>query len=347
MASTDSRVPDHVTVRESYLRIALQGILVTLAAAILTYSIVETIQLITFSPGPFVDWRTYVNATDRLLAGQPIYAAQQLSGPYQLTDMVLIGYAYPPSSVPLFLVFHDYPLGLAAWMTFNLGLLLTALWAMVSRAWPRLRLVAFAAAIIGLAHYPPFLDGVIAGNPNVGLAGAIGWVSVGIGERAAGLIGGGGAILKVFAGVLAVATPGSKVRSIVWAVGLVFSVTILTLPLVGLGSWFDFATAMTNAVPDCYPLNWSIACVLSPWMDPRAGALVGVGVGAIAALGLLLARHPYHLSILAAIAVMAPAHNLHLHYWTIAYVLLVASFARLSELGARRRQLGHRRSAAV
>ena len=40
-------------------------------------------------------------------------------------------------SVPLLIPFQGYPLGLAAWITVNLGALLTALWAIVSRAWWR------------------------------------------------------------------------------------------------------------------------------------------------------------------------------------------------------------------
>src|SRR5438105_1983906 len=98
-------------------------------------------------PGPWVDWQTYVNAFVRASHGSGIYAPPQLSGSYLLTRMVLIGYAYPPASVPFFWIFANYPFGLAAWLTLNVGLLLTALWALISRAWPRYRLVLFALVI--------------------------------------------------------------------------------------------------------------------------------------------------------------------------------------------------------
>jgi hypothetical protein len=42
------------------------------------------------------------------------------------------------------------------------------------------------------------------------------------------------------------------------------------------------------------------------------------------------------LSVLAAVAVMAPANNLHIHYWTIGYVLIVVSLARLTVLARSR-----------
>ena len=55
-------------------------------------------------------------------------------------------------------------------------------------------------------------------------------------------------------------------------------------------------------------------------------------VGGLAVLGMLACRQPYLFSVLAAISVMAPANNLHIHYWTIAYVLVIASLARLTAL---------------
>lgn len=315
----------------------LGGVAVILATALLVGTFVSLIPQVAAWPGPFVDWRTYENAAARLLAGGPIYAPQQLTGPYHLTEVLLDGYAYPPASVPLLIPFQGYPLGLAAWITVDLGALLTALWAIVSRAWPAYRLLAFAIALAGLAMFPPFLAGLIAMSTNIGLAGAIGWVAVGLTARQAGVLGGVLAILKVFAGAVTFGAVDGKGRAVVIAATVAGVLTILTLPMVGLGSWQDFGTALTRAVPDCSGFNVSIACTLGPAVGLEWGSIIGIAVGGLAVLAMLAVRQPYVLSVLAAVAVMAPANNLHIHYWTIGYVVVVASFARLTDLARQRR----------
>ena len=323
------------TLRPTPLTI-LGGLAVVLASAFLVGTFVSLIPQVTGWPGPFVDWRTYENAAARLLAGDPIYAPQQLTGPYHLTEVLLLGYAYPPASVPLMIPFQGYPFGLAAWITVNVGALLTALWAIVSRAWPTYRLLAFSLALAGLAMFPPFLAGLIAMSINIGLAGAIGWVAVGLTARQAGVLGGILAILKVFAGALTFTAPEDKTRAVAIASLVAAGLALVTLPVVGVASWLDFATALTGAVPDCSGFNVSIACTLGPAVGLGWGSLIGVLVGGLAVLGMLACRQPYLLSVFAAIAVMAPANNLHIHYWTIGYVLVVASLARLKVLARQR-----------
>ena len=314
----------------------LGGVAVFLATFLLVGTFVSLIPQVTSWPGPFVDWRTYENAAARFLTGAPIYATQQLGGPYHLTEVLLIGYAYPPASVPLLIPFQGYPFGLAAWITLNVGALLTALWAIVSRAWPTYRLLAFALALAGLAMYPPFLAGLIAMSTNVGLAGAVGWVAVGLTARQAGVLGGVLGILKVFAGALTFGSPDGKTKAFATAIAVSVAFALVTLPIVGPQSWLDFGTALTAAEPDCSGFNVSIACTLGPTVGLGWGSLVGVIIGGLAVLGMLACRQPYLLSVLAAVAVMAPANNLHIHYWTIGYVLVVASLARLTALARQR-----------
>jgi hypothetical protein len=208
---------------------------------------------------------------------------------------------------------------------------------MVSRAWPTYRLFAFAISLAGLAMFPPFLAGLIPMTTNIGLAGAIGWVSVGLGSRQAGVLGGLLAVVKVFAGAVAAASVEGKARALATALAVAAVLIILTLPMVGPQSWLDFGTAMTRAVPDCSEFNVSIACALGPTLGLEWGSIVGIGVGGLAVLAMLAVRQPYLLSVLVAIAVMAPANNLHIHYWTIGYVVVVASFARLTDLARQRR----------
>jgi hypothetical protein len=311
---------------------ALNAVLLALAVGFLAYTIVHAVETVVHPLGAFVDWRTYENATTRLLSGRSIYAPQQLAGPYRLTDMLLVGFAYPPASVPLFIPFFGYPLGLAAWITLNLGLLLTSLWAIVSRAWPARRIAVYSTTLVALALFPPFQDGMVAMNANIGLAGAVGWVSIGLSPRAAGVLSGTLGVVKVFVGALALATTGSKIRALVWAFGTGFVLALVTLPLVGLQSWFDFMTAMSGSVADCRGLNMSVACRLEPWVGATGGTLVGVVIAALAAVGLLFSRQPFRMCVLAAIIILAPANNLHFHYWTIVFVVVVAGLARLSAL---------------
>jgi hypothetical protein len=312
----------------------LYAVLLALAAWFLAYTIVHAVETAANPLGPFVDWRTYENATTRLLRGESIYAPEQLAGPYRLTDMLLVGFAYPPASVPLFIPFFGYPFGLAAWITLNLGLLLTALWAMISRAWPARRVAVYAMTLVALALFAPFQDGMVAMNANVGLAGAVGWVSIGLSARASGVLAGTLGVIKVFVGALALATTGSKIRALVWAFGTGFVLAVVTLPLVGVHAWFDFMTAMSTSVADCRGLNMSVACRLEPWVGATVGTLIGVVIAAFAAVGLLFTRQPFRMCVLAAIVILAPANNLHFHYWTIVFVVVVAALARLSALRA-------------
>ena len=49
--------------------IALNAVLLTLALGFLAYTIVHAVATVVHPLGPFVDWRTYENATTRLLSG--------------------------------------------------------------------------------------------------------------------------------------------------------------------------------------------------------------------------------------------------------------------------------------
>ena len=101
---------------------------------------------------------------DRMVSGLGIYAPAQLAGSsYNLTHVVLTGYAYPPASVPFYALVASYPIGLAAWLTLNLGLLLAALWAIItargraigrcSSHWSWLQWPTTAPSLTG--SYPP------------------------------------------------------------------------------------------------------------------------------------------------------------------------------------------------
>ncbi len=152
-------------------------------------------------PGPFVDWQTYSNAAGRLLAGEGIYAPEQLRGSYHLTDMLLVG-------TPIRRVGSaaDPVPGISAWSRRldHREPRVVAHRFLVDRIQDMARVprLAFAIILAGLSVFPPFKEGMLAMTTNIGLAGAIGWVSVGLAPLQAGVFGGLLAVVKVFSGAI-------------------------------------------------------------------------------------------------------------------------------------------------
>lgn len=273
---------------------------------------------------PSGDWQNYANAWNRVAHGLPLYAPLQLAGSYSLLQTTLEGYSYPPASVVLFAPFASYPAGLVAWTTVDIGMLLTGLWAIVSRAWPVHRLVVFGVVLAVLSVFAPFLDGARDENINLMIAGGFAWAWVG-GSTAVAIAGAFGAITKLSpAGILVLLSGKDRSRWAV-AVALVLVAVLVTLPIVGLNSWFDYVRALGNAVPTCYPGNFSIACALP---DPESGRAVGILVAATCLLGALALESRFGRLCLAVAAYLAATFDLHPHSWTVLIVLVVIGASR-------------------
>ena len=105
-------------------------------------------------PIPFgTDLDIYLAATHRLLAGGSFYPAEQLAHPYQLATGVIL---YPPTTIPLFVVFSVLPRIL--WWAIPIGI--TAL--IVIRWRPRV----FGWAIVAVClSYPNSIGLLVYGNP--------------------------------------------------------------------------------------------------------------------------------------------------------------------------------------
>lgn len=274
---------------------------------------------------PSGDWWTYANAWIRVENGEPLYAPIQLLGPYSLVRASLVGYAYPPASVVLFAPFASYPAGLIAWTTINIGILLTGLWAIVTRSWPAHRIVAFGLTLAVLSLFAPFLDGVRDENISLIFAGGFAWAWVG-GPMTVALAGAFGAITKVSPASILVVLSGKERSRWALAFALVIGMSLVTLPIVGLGSWFDYVRALGNAVPTCYSGNFSIACALP---DPESGRAVGILVAAAFLVAALPLRSDFGRLCLAAAAYLAATPDLHPHSWTVLIVLAVVGASRL------------------
>ena len=302
--------------------------LVVLALTIVLCSFVTISTIVAFVPvgRTFADWLTYAHAVERLMAGVPIYPEAQLSGPYVLPSATLIGYAYPPSSVPLFMPFSSYPVGLVAWLTLNVGLVITGLYAVLKHELGRVRPLEFAVVLLGLAFFRGFVEGIAFANASVGLAGLFAWSWViGRGRGPVSVLAGLGGTFKLVPGTMVFwSTRETFPRVLLTAAALGGALFVLTLPLVGIQSWLDYITALSFSIPACgTDPPTSVACSLQPFVGIGAAKLGGI-VFALVAGGLaVIARRPLVSFALVAIAWLSPVTDLHYHYLLVVYVLAV------------------------
>lgn len=286
--------------------------------------------------GP-VDWTTYANAADRFLAGLPLYSSGQLAGPYQLGDTLGSNYLYPPPSVLLFLAHGSLPYGYVAWATLNVALLVTGLAAVLRRElgtalpWP-LAIVLFA-----LAAFPPFRFGVGTGNVSVGLAGLYAWTWANSG-RWIGPVSGAAAVLKLYPGILVLwrVRQVSSWRPLFVAMGVAGGIVLLTLPVVGLDRWHDFAMAGLNARPTCQSSVPSAICLAAglPGPLPR---LVPWAITGLFALGALRLRSPIVAFACLGAAMLAPLMDMTDYYFLVPFVFVVIMLAHAYARRAARR----------
>jgi hypothetical protein len=320
-----------------------------LAALLLSFVAISTI--VGFAPAgrTFADWLTYVHAVERLLAGQPIYAPEQLAGRYVLVNVTLFGYAYPPSSVPLFIPFASYPVGLVAWLIVNVGLLVTGVVAILKRERGRVRPLELALALLVLAFFPGFADGVAWGNASVGLAGFLAWAwVVGRGRAPVGGLAGLGATIKLVPGALVFwATPRTFLRIAAIAAVMGGAFFFATLPLVGLHSWADYVKALSLSEPACgVDVPVSLACLLKPMLGIAPAKVAGILLALAAGIGAIVVRPKLLSYALVVVAWLAPVTDLHFHYLLVLYVLAVVAAARWLQRWTSRTPTTHAPTAA-
>ena len=309
----------------------LGWVAVGFAGLLLSFVTISTI--VVFAPvgRTFADWLTYVHAVERMFAGLPIYAPEQLAGQYVLVNVTLFGYAYPPSSVPLFIPFASYPVGLVAWLTLSVGSLITGVVAILKRERGRVRPLELALALLVLGFFPGFADGVAWGNASVGLAGCLAWAWViGRGRVPVGALAGLGATIKLVPGALIFwSTARTFPRVLAGAAAVAGALFALTLPLVGLASWTDYVTALSLSEPACgVDVPVSLACVLKPMIGIGPAKLAGILVALVAGIAAVLVRAPLASFGLVVVAWLAPVTDLHFHYLLVIYVLAVIAGAR-------------------
>ncbi|MGH2468389.1 MAG: glycosyltransferase family 87 protein [Candidatus Limnocylindrales bacterium] len=240
---------------------------------------------------PHVDWETYVDALGRLINGQGLYSPAQLSGSYVTMATEWVGFVYPPLAAVLLAPLAIPVVGPAVWYGTSIGIFLTGLAALVRREAGHLLPWPLAVAFLPLLIIAPFWDGVITGNVNLLIVGLLAWSWAAPG-RWIGPLAGVLAVVRIFPGSLAV----QRVRATGWRgalvpVGVAIGLVIVTLPIVGLNSWTDYATALTNAVPQCTKQVNSLVCALTPAMGAAVAEGTAMLLTAILLVGSLLVRN--------------------------------------------------------
>lgn len=278
--------------------------------------------------GDQVDWRTYQLAVERWLAGQPIYAAAQLNGPYHLENVVLSGYAYPPASVVLMLPFAFGDLGRILWLAVSVGVFVAGMIAVTSRYGGRFGQGLLVLLFLTLAAFGPYAEGVATGNATLILAGAFAFAVAFPGDW----LGPAGALAAVtrVTPIFIVALDWRArhgLRRIAHAGLLGAGVILVTLPLIGLRNWHDYVTSITGAVPSCDQVVNSLTCALIPAVGLGAAKVTAIAATFVCVGAAILIHRRIVAACLLSVAMLLPLPDLWPFYLLFPFVALWAALA--------------------
>ncbi len=175
------------------------------------------------------DLGLYLRAGERFLAGQPVYLDALFTT--RPADLSLYPFLYPPMTLPVFGLLAELP------RTF-----VEVVWAAGSfaAAIATLRLFGIRWRFVPILFlWPPFFQGLQVGNVAVplGFLFAIApWIGAGLVVAA---------VFKVYSGLAALwLLRERRVVEFIAGVGLVVAGIVVSLPLTGLGPWFDWWRAL-------------------------------------------------------------------------------------------------------
>lgn len=264
-------------------------------------------QIRVFQPYFMADGLSYAAGGRHLLAGQPLYSAFQLSGPYELAAAALgRGFVYPPTAALLFAPLA--PLG-----TEGLGLVFGALWLLFG-------LLAYRLANqAGLASWPAAMFSLVVmlsgaaisalGSGNINLLVAAALLASWLWPNSAGILAVLGGAIKIFPAAGLVWTV-RRHGSLIWPVALGIGLLIAATMVVGLGGWSDFLRAFANGRSSSGYVIASPAQLLGPGI----GTGVGYGLAAAAAVGAWRIRDDAVAFALLGWAMILPAPDWYAHY---------------------------------
>ena len=232
------------------------------------------------------DFSAYWLAGRHVLAGQALYTAAQLAGPFEPQALGQFLYLYPPFLAvlvaPIAGLFPTYGTAMALWSA--LGALIAAGVALaVGRDEGLIRDRRNAAWLLGAAFvFPPLVAELILGNVHVLLLGllAVGWLATRDrtpgAQAVAGVAVGIAALIKLFPAIVLVwlAVTG-RWRAVAWAVGGAVTLALLTIPVVGIEPWLQYPTVILNLGA---PANTADALAPSLWLGQWLPSLLARGI---------------------------------------------------------------------
>lgn len=274
------------------------------------------------------DYLSYAAAAERLLAGAPVYAAFQLEGPYQLGLAAWgEGFVYPPvavlTAVPFSVVGRESGFAL---FTLTSAVALAVVAHRIGRSQglgPRA--AAILAVLVMLSA--PVLESLGTGQANTFIAAGFGatWVW----RRSSGYMAVIGGLLKVFP--LAGIAWAFRCRAPILVPLLVgASLVALSVAVLGIDAWRDFAVALTNGTGSATWFPEPPRHALEPVLGPTGASVVAYGLAGVLALASVLVRDDRTAFALLGLAMITPAPDWFVHYFTVPVVGVLPWVASLA-----------------
>lgn len=293
------------------------------------------------------DFSAYWTAASNLLSGLPIYAADQLTGPYAPQRQFL--YLYPPplaaAVTPLAaLVPGDYRVAAWAWAALGFLIVATSVFA-VARSLGLLERVRSATGhgpwilLVAAFGFPPVVSELVLGNVNVLLLGllSVAWLGVRRGDRTgdrtgdrwAGIAVGLAATIKVFPALLILwfLLTGRR-RAAAWSVIGALAAVVVTLPITGIQPWLDYPAVLLNLSA---PSDTTDTLAPTVWLAAVTGfstARVVVTGAAIALLSWsalrLETRRSFAVAVLLSLLIVPALYQHYLAITVLPFLLLLS-----------------------
>ncbi|HUG48629.1 MAG TPA: glycosyltransferase family 87 protein [Candidatus Limnocylindria bacterium] len=328
----DERIWLEALLADRRMRVALYVAL----GVLLLFRLVQVVAGVTGESWAY-DFAAYWQAGERVLAREPIYAAEQLAGPYSPQQPLL--YLYPPFLAvllaPFAAVFESPEQAMCLWFGLGVALTVGAVWSVAAAegvTGRRERLfqvgAAFALAPVGFE--------LVMGNVHMLLLGLLSgaWLALRRGSPAGDVVGGAligaAALIKVFPLLLVgwlLLTGRWRAAGAAGAGGVVLA--LATVPVVGLGPWLDFPRVLTNLGPpqdlwsSLSPTSFlaelidfglarlivAVAAVgLLVWSARRQSAPISFGVAVMLSILIAPTVYPHYLALSVLPLVLAAAH---------------------------------------
>lgn len=220
------------------------------------------------------DYQAYLTAAQRLLSGEPLYDRSiDVAGPFAI-------YLYPPPFAVAFVPFALLPPAAGVWIWVAMCVAMTVAAIAILPTRPSVRWVILLLA--GLDW--PVVYAIKLGQvgPLLLLAFSLGWRLL-LSERALGVVGAAGALVKVQPTLLfGWALLTGRWRMIVAGMAAGALVVAVTLPVVGPGSWLDYVQTLGRvSAPVTTPRIVTAGAIAyqAGLSEPLANAIQVVAVG--------------------------------------------------------------------